>query len=121
MEPDVIRLSLEKKEATVIMTKADGEEVEYTLVELTGRERNKYLNKMTSRVQMKNGKAAGIKTFDGFQADLLKLCLLGPEKTLLTEEEIEALPSSAQMALFEKAQELSGLDNEEDEVEAKND
>ena len=76
---------------------------------------------MTSRVQMgKDGKAARIKSFDGFQADLLCISLFTEEGELATLEEVEDLPSSTQQELFEKAQEISGLDREEEDEE-KND
>jgi len=116
---DELRLKLERKEMPVILEGPNGEE-KFTLRELSGAERNKYLNKMTNRVKMtKDGKAAGIKSFDGFQADLLKLSLFDEGDEPVSVDVIEELPSSTQQKLFDEAQKLSGLDSEPDN-EAKN-
>ena|GEM_PF-5081293 len=115
MADELIRLKLKCKEVDVILDGPDGEEKKYTLKELSGADRNKYLNKMSSRVKIgKDGKAMGIKNFDGFQADLLRISLFDENGEAVSVEEIEALPSSTQQELFEKAQQLSGLDNEPD-------
>ncbi len=112
MNGEAIRLSLELKSVPVVLEGGpEGEEKECELRELTGADRNKYLNKLTSRVKIgKDGQAVGIKSFEGFQADLLSKCLYGPQEELFTVEDIEALPSSTQEALFKKAQELNSLD-----------
>jgi hypothetical protein len=111
---ETLRLKLERKEIDVVLESDDGQETKYKLKELSGAERNKYLNKMTCRVKVgADGKAAGIKTFDGFQADLLGICLFNENDEVVSKESIENLPSSTQQILFEKAQSLSGLDNAE--------
>ena len=108
---DELRLKLEREEVNIILENKEGEEKRYTLKELTGKERNKYLNKMSNRVKIgQDGKAMGIKNFDGFQSDLLKLSLFDESGEHVSEEDIEEFPSSTQQKLFEKAQKLSGLD-----------
>jgi len=115
---DELRLKLNRKEIPVVLEDENGQEKKYTLKELSGAERNKYLNKMTNRVKTdRSGKAMGIKSFDGFQADLLKLCLFDDEENPVTEEMIEDLPASTQQEIFECAQKLSGLDMTVDEEE----
>lgn len=110
MEP--LRLSLELKQVPVVLEK-DGVERQCVLKELTGAQRNIYLGKLTSRVRVnKEGKAMGITSFKGFQADLLSHCFYNEEDQLFSVEEIEELPSSTQQMLFDTAQELSGLDVE---------
>ena len=117
---EVMRLSLERQTVDIVLSTADGEEKTWTLRELDGTQRNKYLNKMTNRVKIgPNGRAVGIKTFDGFQSDLLRACLFDESGEPVSVEDIEQLPSSTQMALFERAQQLSGLNTSEEE--AKND
>jgi len=111
---EVMRLSLERAEVDVVM-ETGHDEVHWKLRELDGAERNRYLNKMTKRVKIgKDGKAVGISSFDGFQADLLTICLEDEKGCPVTKEVIEALPSKTQQLLFKKAQEISGLDNEDD-------
>ena len=114
-----LRLKLDRKTVSVVLEDESGTEHNYTLKELSGAERNTYLNKMTGRVKMVNGQAQGIKSFDGFQADLLRISLFNDDDEPVSVDEIEALPSSTQQALFDKAQELSGLNAEPDS--AKND
>lgn len=121
MSSECMRLSLVRKEVEVILEDENKQERKMVLRELTGADRNKYLNQMTSRVKIgKDGKAVGIKSFDGFQADLLGRCLYDENNELVTVEAIEELPSSTQALLFEKAQELSGLDKTNEDGEAKN-
>ena len=114
---DALRLSLELKQVPVVLEK-DGTERQCMLKELTGAQRNVYLGKLTSRVKVnKEGKAMGIRSFKGFQADLLAHCFYNEEDELFTVEEIEELPSSTQQMLFDTAQELSGLEVEAEEAE----
>ena len=75
-EREVLNLKLQRAEVDVVLTDAGGEERRWLLRELSGSERNRYLNKMTNRVKVGAGGATSIKTFDGFQSDLLCLCLL---------------------------------------------
>lgn len=121
MAGEELRVSLRRKEVPVVLEDDEGGvEKKWALRELDGTERNKYLNKMTSRVKIsRDGKAVGIKSFDGFQADLLKVSLFDENDEPISVEEIEGLPSSTQQTLFEKAQELSGLDTDAGELEKK--
>ena len=109
---ETMRLPLTRQEVTVVLEDGQGAEKRLVLRELDGAERNRYLNKMRNRVQIQNGKATGIKSFDGFQADLLTMSLFSEDGVALLPEEIDALPSSTQQTLFEKAQRMSGLDRE---------
>ena len=120
MADETIRLSLVRKEVSLILEDGEGEKT-WTLRELDGTQRNKYLNKMTSRVKMgAGGKAVGIKSFDGFQADLLKMCLFDENEEAVSIEDIEALPSSTQQEIFKKAQQLCGLEDDKEKSEEKN-
>jgi len=114
-ERETLELSLVRTEIDVVLTDKDGEKKKWLLRELSGAERNRYLNKMTGRVKVGSGGATSIKSFDGFQSDLLHLCLIDEEGERVTKEVIEELPSSTQQTLFEKAQEISGLDSKEDD------
>ena len=117
---EVLRLKAELAEVEVVLEPKDedGEEKKFILRELIGKQRNKYMNKMTDRIRISpQGKVLGMKNFDGMQADLLSKCLYNDQDELVSVEEIEELPASTQQALFQKAQELSGLNQEQDEDE----
>ena len=117
----VMTLSLERAEVDVVLKGSDNEEHKWLLRELSGSERNRYLNKMTGRVKVGANGATTIKSFDGFQYDLLHLCLRDEEGATIDKETIEGLPSSTQQALFLRAQKISGLDTEEKEDDEGND
>jgi len=115
---DALRLSVDLKQLPVVLQDSAGVERQCMLKELIGRDRNGYLSKLTARMKVdKNGKATGVKSFDGFQADLLTLCFYDENNELFSKEDIEELPSSTQQMLFDKAQELSGLNIEAGEQE----
>ena len=117
---EALKVSIELKEIPVILEGKDGEE-NGCLRELIGRERNKYLSKVTGRIKTdKTGKAVTLRSFEGMHSDLLGRCFYHENGELFTNEEIEELPSSTQQLLFDKAQELSGL-NVNIEDEEKND
>ena len=108
---DKMELSLDRAEIDVVLTPKDGEATRWKLVELDGKERNTYLNKMKSRVKVSaDGKSAGIKDFSGFQSDLLCMSLLDESGEPIGKDVIEQLPSKTQHKLFLKAREISGLD-----------
>ena len=115
---EVLRLKAELAEVEVVLETEEGEERKFVLKELIGKQRNKYMNKMTDRIRISpQGKVLGMKNFDGMQADLLSKCLYNAEGELVTVDEIEELPASTQQALFQKAQDLSGLNQTEDDEE----
>ena len=116
-EPIRLKLILEMQD--LILETEDGDK-KYTLKELTGFDRNKYLNKMSSRAKMgDDGKTLTLKNFDGFQSDLLHISLYNDADEAVSVEEIEAFPASTQQTLFEMSQKLSKLDLDKDS-EAKN-
>jgi len=119
MTREIMTLDLDFNEVDVVLKGKDGREKKYLLRELDGAKRNNYLNKMTSRVIMKDGKAVGMKSFEGFQSDLLKLSLFDEDGKPVSEEEIEGMPSRTQEKLFEKAEKISGLDKMENQQEEK--
>jgi len=92
----------------------------YSLQELTGQQRDAYMDDMNKRMRYVDGKAEGFTKFEGLQAGLLSKCLVDPEGKNVSESEIQAFPSHVVQALFEKAQELSALDATNAE-EVKND
>ncbi len=110
-----IELSLELKTVPVTL-----EGNPYSLVELTGDTRDKYMTDMSQRMKYDaKGKPTGLKSFNGLQAMLLTLCLHNQDNELVKAADIQKYPSSTLTTLFEMAQELNGI-GEPGEDEAKN-
>lgn len=113
IETKVLEFDLARKE---IPCKLGG--VEWVLREMDGTMRDQYLNAISSRVRMVDGKANGVKDFGGLQALLLTRSLYRKDDNQpATQAEIQAWPSSVVGALFDRAKELSGLGDEEGEEE----
>ena len=98
----------------------------YILQELDGKDRDKYLTSIGSRLrQNAKGEAAGVKNFDGLQASLVAKSLkkIGEdgEKTAVTQDAIQAMPARVVAGLFKEAKKLSKLGDEEKEGEPGND
>ena len=110
-----LEFTLKLEEIPVIL---DGKE--YTLRELTGQQRDAYMDDMNKRMRYVGGKAEGFTKFEGLQAGLLAKCLFDSEGKNVSEKTIQMYPSHVVQALFAKAQELSGL-NESGAEEVKND
>jgi hypothetical protein len=117
---EAMELSLDLIEVPV---KIAGED--YVLVELTGKGRDAYMNNLGARMRVKeDGSPAGIKNFDGLQADLVTRCLkkIKEDGTRgdITPAVIQGWPARVQTALFDRAKEISGLSDDAEE-KAKND
>jgi len=110
-----VDLSLELKSVPVVLGG-----VPFSLVELTGESRDKYMTEMSQRMKYDGkGKPTGLKSYNGLQAMLLTLCLRDQTGEAVKAADIQKYPSSAQNKLFEMAQEMNGL-GELGEEEAKN-
>ena len=120
MEKLVFSVDLQEQEVT--LNGADGSSLECVIRELTGEERDSYLDGMAKRFKFgAKGEVQGVGNFKGLHMDLLRLCLIDTAtKKPVTNEFLKAMPSSTMSALFKVAQELSALDQVSEE-EAKND
>ena len=98
--------------------------VVYTMRELDGRQKGKYLNKMGGRIVLNDeGKVRAFKDYAGLESTLLELCLYDNDDKLVPSNIMEVWPSTVLGKLFDAAQELSGLDEEsrkKQKAEAKN-
>jgi len=100
-----------KSNAVPVTLEADGTVVELELREMTASARDSYLDRLSSRMRFDNaGKPAGIKKFDGMQAELLAACLFHKEggKAVITAE-IQGWPASVVSDLYKAAQEMNHL------------
>jgi len=102
----------------------DGKIEPYELREMSAAARDSYLDVMSDRLRFdKDGNTAGVKKFEGMQADLLSRCLyrhnaLAP----VGKSVIQGWPSSVVAGLFAEAQKINLLGTgKEGTVEAKND
>jgi hypothetical protein len=117
-------------------TPKDGKTTIYVLRELTGEQRDKYLNGTLARAKTDaEGKVAGVRDLTGYQAALLCLAMRRVEggevvdgklvKGTVLETEfpdpgmVQSWPSRVQSKLFKRAQKMSGI-NEEEKPAAKN-
>lgn len=117
---EVLEFNLEFQEVPVKIKDESGNVKNYTLREMDGKERDKFLNNMGSRMRIgSDGKPSGIRDFNGMQSGLLTRCLLDEEGKQVSDAVIQGWPAKVQTALFMKAQEMNGL-SEGAEAEAKN-
>lgn len=110
-EYDDMDFDLTLQEINVTLNDPDTKEKKrYILRELTGDERDSWLQEMSARTGKHPDGSPKVKNFKGLQASLLKFCLLTEEREKVGVEKIQKWPARVQSKLFEKAQELSGLD-----------
>lgn len=115
-----LEFTLKRTEKTVKLENPDGTVSNYTLKELTGEERDKYLSGMAKKMKTgPDGKPIGLRDFEGIEADLIFLSLYDEKGKNVPTATIAKYPSRVQRMLFQAAQKLSGLD-ETAEEEAKN-
>ena len=119
---DNLEFSLKLKEQGVKITTPNGNVKNYVLKELTGEQRDSFLNMMASRLVMKDGKVQSLSSFDGLQASLVAECLYDEKGESIDKDIIQKYPAQVLASLFKAAQELSGMDiSEEEQEEVKND
>jgi len=86
---------------------------DYLLRELSGKDRDKYLNNVGGRLKTDKNGNEGVKNFDKMQAALLSLALkkINEEGTLesVSIEFIQGIRASVQKVLYDTARELSGF------------
>jgi hypothetical protein len=120
-EVAALEFDLDFTKVPVKLKNVAGDVIEYALVEMDGSSRDKYLDSLKDRVKTDvSGKPTGLKTFDGFEANLLKRCMRDSEGKLVEEKLIQSWPATVKSALFAKAQEINALDDK-GAKEAKND
>lgn len=111
-----MEFSLKLKEESIVIEGTDSIKRTYILKELTGQQRDAYLNNMGSRMKFTEaGKTQGLSNYEGLQSGLLKLCIYSDDDKLVPEKELQSWPSQVLSALFEKAQEMSALNKGEEE------
>ena len=96
--------SLRRKE-----TEVEIEGVSYILRELTGLQRDTYLDEVGERINYNaEGKAQGMR-HSGLQSLLISMSLYTTDGKLVEASVVKEWPASVQAGLFDEAQKLSGL------------
>ena len=111
-----LKFSLVLKELPVKLTGAAGVEKSYVLKELTGIQRDKFLNEMGKRLKFEDGKIQQVTDFEGLQSNLLTLCLYDENDSLIPINTLQIWPAGVLTELFKAAQNISGLDLTEEEM-----
>lgn len=104
----IIRLPLKRKVLKFELEDAEGKVNEVVVNELTGLERDTYLSLVTSKTIFVDGKPQGMRDLKGLRSALLSACLT-INAIAVTSATIDAWPTTTVEALFDAAQELSGL------------
>lgn len=102
-----------KKNDVPVTIEDGGAHQNLRLVEMSAATRDQYLDTVAARMHIVNGQPTGIKKFDGMQADLLSRCLLKEDGKPILPSEIQGWPASVVAALFNEAQKLNNLNQEE--------
>jgi len=120
---EVMSFSLALAEVDVELENPETGKVDkYILREMDGTSRDTYLSFVGKRMSGDVG-SGKISNFEGIQANLLHACIFkidGDKETRVPIGTIQKFPSRIVNALFDKAKEISGMDDEAEE-EAGND
>ena len=115
---DTLQLTVTLKEIAIELTVEGGAVKNYVLRELTGKQRDIFLDDVGGRVRFIGGKARGLNSHKDLQANLLTMCLHNDEQKLVTIKELQEFPASTLTTLFKAAQALSGLEDDKEEESA---
>jgi hypothetical protein len=99
-----------------VTLKIGGVDRKFALVELTGVQRDKYLNFTGGKMKYRKGKPEGLANFDNLEAFLISLSLQPRDnKPALTPQQINAIGSKISGKLADKVREMSGLEQDKDD------
>lgn len=111
-EAQELNFSLVLKEIPVTLAEEDGTVIYAILKEITGMERDTYLNGVTKRMKFgADGKPTGVSSFNGLNSSLLAICLFdkATDKPIPLPK-INGFPAKVQESLHQAAEKLSGLE-----------
>lgn len=101
-----------------VTLKIGGVDRQFALVELTGTQRDKYLNFTGGKMKYRKGKPEGLANFDNLEAFLISLALQPRDnKPPLTPDQINRIPAKHSGKLADKVREMSGLEKDDDDDE----
>jgi len=117
-----LKFKAARQEQEVEIEDAQGQTKLYKLIEFSGTERTKYKSRFTMDIELSNGvPTASMNNYNPMsESEFVSLCLFDNEGKSVSEDEINKLPGTVIVALYEAALTLCGLNKEANE-EAKND
>lgn len=121
MSSEVLEFDLNPQEQQIVLNGPHGKQ-KYTLREMSGTARDKYLTKMSEKFELSaNGSVGRIKSFEGHQAALIAMCLFNDQNQPVPEDIIKNFPAQVQTRIHEICEKMNGLDVKKAKEEAKND
>lgn len=105
---ETLRFSVKLKSIPVELETEEGVN-NYTLWEMTGEQKDSYLDTMKDRFQVKGEEVVAIASFKGYEASLLSICLKTESGGEVSKKDIQALPATVREQLHQAAQDLNGL------------
>jgi hypothetical protein len=118
-EADVLEITLVRKEKSVKIVDKDGQPRTYTLREMTGSTRDKWLNFMSNRMKSDENGGRSISRYDDLQSTLISFCLYDDGDKLVPKETVSGWNASALNKLFDLCQKMNGLTDDAAEEEKK--
>lgn len=117
---EVFKFDLRQQRQLISLVGEDGEEKQYTIRELSGRDMEQYLDENSTRIKTEivDGKmrAISVEGYKGMYTSLLQHSLYDSEDKKVPRAKIDEFPHSVQKGLFEKAQAINDmLTNEADD------
>jgi len=107
---DAVKISILRKSRPVLLEMAEGQELEFSIKEMTGAQRDEYFNKASERtIRDAKGEVVGMKSYKGLYSTLLSFCLYDKDSKAVPESTIQEWPNEAQKLLFDIAQDLNKM------------
>lgn len=120
-EPEVTSFKLRKKSKKITIEDEVGKESSFTVWELSGPMRDKYVTFVTGKTRGLSGGATSMKDVEGIQSHLICMSVVEDATgKYVTPNFVSTWSATAQQGIFKIAQKLSGLGQDAEE-EAKND
>ena len=108
-EEQALSFSLKLKSVPITVELKDSTNVKYSLKELSGLDRDEFLQDMKGRTVLDKDGKEDISNFKGLQALLLKRSLYDSSDAKVSAEALDSFPSSVLTMLYKEAQKLSGM------------
>lgn len=117
-KPNRLKLRLMLAEEEVDIVTADGVEKTFVLVEMTGAQRDAWMNQTATRFKTnEKGHPLGMREFRDLQAGLIAICLKDENRKAVPVSVIQGWPATVQKALYDRCQEMNGLTEKAEETE----
>lgn len=113
--PEVI--NEHEEERRVRLSNRDGKLQDYTVREMTGNDQAWWMKQVGRRIQVSRSGKPIKQDYEGMHADLIHLCLYGPDGKKVNKTLIQSWGPKCLNRLFALCQEVNGLNDKVSEVE----